>query len=150
LVDQEVNALPRRSQTAYLSATLRALGRYRPVPCRIAVDGDPWYEGDVFLLAVANGRSFGKGMRIAPKAEVADGLADIVLVEEVPRWQLPLRLPQLYLGRHLNAAPVRCRRGRRVEIEPLGELPPFDVDGEEMVSGAAAIEIVPQALRFLA
>lgn len=150
MVDAAVNASPRRGAGAYLWATLSALWRYRPRACRVVVDGTQWYNGPMFLLAVANGRCFGRGMRVAPRAELDDGLADVVLVKSLPRWQLPLRLPRLYLGTHLRLRAVRWRRARHVRVEPHEELPPFDVDGEVMPSAAAELTILPGALRVSA
>jgi diacylglycerol kinase (ATP) len=148
-VDELVNAQPKRSGTAFLTATLRALGSYKPFTCRVELDGQPWYEGGVFVLAVANGRSFGKGMRIAPRAEVDDGLADVVLVRPMPRWQIPLRMPRVYLGTHLDQPMVAWRRARRVRLEATDPFPPFDVDGEVMPSGSATFTVLAGALRFL-
>ena len=113
------------------------------------VDGELWHDGGVFLLAVANGRSFGKGMRIAPRAEVDDGFADLVLVRPLPGWLVPFELPRLYLGRHLGSRYVDWRRARHVRLVPAGALPPFDVDGETLPSGAADFELLPAALRFV-
>ena len=124
--------------------------RYRPVRCRVVVDGEAWYEGDILVLAIANGACFGRGMRIAPQAQLDDGLADVVLVGGVPRWQLALRLPQLYRGTHLESRYVRWRRGRDVRFEPLAPLPPFDLDGECFASAAARFTVLPGALRVLA
>jgi diacylglycerol kinase (ATP) len=148
LVDQEVNALRKRGTISYLAATLRALGRYRNVPCRIIVDGQPWHDGPTLLCAVANGHTFGNGMRIAPDASPHDGLADVVVVGAVPKAQLPLRLPQIYLGTHLRTRFVRSGRGRVVRLEPLAPLPPIDLDGETMPPAAVTISIVRGALRF--
>ena len=149
LVDALVNERPVRNATTFLVSTLQAMGRYTPITCRVELDGEPWYEGGIFVLAVANGRSFGRGMRIAPRAELDDGLADVVLVRPIPRWQVPLRIHRLYLGRHLEQPHVLWRRARRVRLEPAGPIPPFDVDGELMPSGAASFELLPKALRFL-
>ncbi len=149
LVDQAVNAMPRRGATSYLRATLGALWRYRPVPCRVSVDGTIWYEGNVLLLAVANSERFGKGMRIAPGARPDDGEADVVLIGPVPRWQLPFRLPQIYFGTHLGTRYVRAGRAQRVRIEPLAPLPPFDLDGEVFDSSPCDITVLPGALQFL-
>ncbi len=150
LVDAAVRALPKASATAYLKATLGAFWRYRPVACRVTVDGEPWYQGEIFLLAMANGRCFGNGMRIAPEAELDDGLGDIVLVQPLPTWQLPLRLPQIYRGTHLGSRYVRWRRGRCLEIEPLAPLPPFDLDGDVFEADGATLTMRPAALRLLA
>jgi diacylglycerol kinase (ATP) len=148
LVDETVNAMPRRGRTAFLRATLAALRRYRCVPVRVVADGKPWYEGPLFLLAVANGTTFGKGMRIAPLARPDDGLFDVVLVGEVAGLELLRRLPQVYLGRHLRARPVLHCRARQVRLEPLAPLPVFDVDGETYASGAATFALLPGALRI--
>lgn len=152
LVDQKVNAMPRRSALAFFGATLSALADFRPTPLRVTVDGTLLHEGPAFLAAVANGRYFGKGMKVAPEAVVDDGLADVVVVGDIARWQLPLRLPRIYLGTHLRHPQVRFARGRKVWIEPLAttpRLPPFDVDGEVLASGPVAVDLVAGALRFL-
>jgi diacylglycerol kinase (ATP) len=146
LVDQAVNGLAKRGTLAYLSATLGAVGRYRNVPCRVTVDGDVWHEGDVLLVAVANGATFGNGMKVAPGARLDDGVADVVLVGPMPRWQLPLRLPQIYLGTHVHARYVRAGPAQQVRLEPLGLFPPFDLDGEMFAAGAATVTVVPGAL----
>ncbi|MFI5142631.1 MAG: diacylglycerol/lipid kinase family protein [Thermoanaerobaculales bacterium] len=147
MVDEAVNAMPRRGRTAFLRATFAALRRYRNVPVRVWLDGEAWYEGPLFLLAVANGTTFGKGMRVAPHARLDDGVFDVVLVGKVSGWELILRLPQVYLGRHLHARPVRYRQAREVRFEPLAPLPAFDVDGETYPSGEVTFRIAPGALR---
>lgn len=149
-VDEAVNAIPGRGQASYLWATLGALRRYRPAPCRVIVDGELWHEGGLLLVAVANGTSFGRGMKIAPHARVDDGEADVVLIRPVATWQLMFRLPQIYLGTHLDSSLVRWGRGRTVRLEPLSEIPPFDLDGEVFPSAAAEITVLPAALNVVA
>lgn len=147
MVDEMVNAVPDRGTTAFLVATLRAIRRYRPLPMRIEVDGERWHEGPTLLATVANGTTFGKGMRIAPGARVDDGLFDVIVVGDVRGAELLRRLPQVYLGTHLSARPVKARCGRLVRLEPLAPLPLFDVDGETYPSGAATFEVLPGALQ---
>jgi diacylglycerol kinase (ATP) len=149
MVVEAVNAMTRRRQSTYLAATVRALLRYRPLPCRVIVDGDLFYEGNTFLLAVANGPTFGKGMRVAPTARLDDGLAEVVVAGDVPRWRLPVYLPLLFLGRHLGLRRVHHRQARRVRWEPLVPFPPFELDGEALPNGAAEITVLPGALRVL-
>lgn len=149
VVVEAVAALPRRRATSYVSSTVRALLRYRPLPCRVAVDGELLHEGPAFLWAATNGPTFGKGMRIAPHARLDDGLLDAVVVGDVPRWLLPLRLPQVLVGRHLGVRQVRHRQGRRVTWEPLVPFPPFELDGEALPNAPAELRIVPAALRVL-
>ena len=149
-VDEAVAALPAPGPTTYLRAALVALARYRPSPCRVRVDGETWHEGDLVLLAVANGPSFGRGMRIAPEARLDDGLADVVLVPRLPLTRVPDHIPRLYLGRHLSSPYVRWRRARRIELEPADGAPPLDVDGDPWPAEAATVTVHPAALRVVA
>jgi diacylglycerol kinase (ATP) len=150
LVDRSLGHEVRRGATAYLRGALHALRSYRPARCAVRVDGRPWYEGEVLVLAIANGPVFGHGMRIAPDARLDDGEADVVVIRPVPRWQVPLRLPQLYSGGHLRSRYSRTVRARRVRIEPRGPVPPFDTDGEVFEAAPCELVVVPGALRILA
>ncbi len=145
-----VNANTRRGRLSYLTTTLAALLRYRPVPCRLEVDGEPFYDGEFFLAAFVNGRYFGNGMPIAPEARLDDGLIDVVLIPPVPLWHLPYRLPQFLTGRLIHLDLVTCCRAERIRLEPAAGFPPFEVDGECLESGSAEIRILPGALRILA
>jgi diacylglycerol kinase (ATP) len=151
LVAERVNALPRRGGMAYLATTLGALRAYRPFAARVVVDGAPWYEGGVYLLAVANGGSFGKGMRVAPAAVPDDGLADVVLVRPIPGPLVPFKLPRLYTGGALKIREVIWRRARTVRCEPAAGVAPgsLEVDGETIPAGPADFELLPGAVRFL-
>jgi diacylglycerol kinase (ATP) len=149
LVAERVNARAKRGALVYLAATLGALVSYRPFRGAVEVDGEPWFRGAIYLLAVANGRAFGKGMQVAPEARVDDGLADVVVVGAMPPWRVPLELPRLFTGRILSARPVVWRRGRRVRLLPDGPLPPLELDGETLPAGPADYELVPGGLMVL-
>lgn len=149
LVDAAVNAMPTRTQLAYLQATLSALRRFVPVTARVEVDGETWFDGSLFLLAVANGTTFGRGMRIAPRAELDDGLLDVVLIRAAPLWRIALQLPRVYLGTHLKSPFVQWIRGREVRLVPQADMPPFDLDGETWDPAAATWRVQPASLRIL-
>ncbi len=148
LVDEKVNAVPGRGATAFLRSTLAALREYRCGPVAVALDGDPWFEGPLLLLAVANGTTFGKGMRVAPAARVDDGMFDVVLAGDLSRAQIAALLPRLYIGLHLGSRHVRHARAARVTVRPLAPLPVFDMDGEPYASCEAEFHVLPAALRI--
>lgn len=146
-VDLAVNA--RSERGSYLLATLGALLRYEAKPCRVLLDGELLTDEPFFVIACANGRYFGKGMKVAPGAAIDDGLLDVVLVPPVPRWQLPWRLPQFLTGRHVQLPQVTVRRGKEVRVEPPPGFYPFDLDGETLDAEPATLRVLPGALRFL-
>ncbi len=130
-------------------ATVKTLLAYQPKPCRIEVDGKPFWDGNFFLIAMANAKYFGKAMKVAPAAEVDDGKIDVVLIDVVPRWHLPYRLPQFLFGWHTKARIVRTTRATRLRLFPSPGFPPYDLDGEAVPSENAVVEILPGALRLV-
>lgn len=149
LVDELVNRRGRRSRATYVVNALRALARYRPGRCAVEVDGELWFEGEMLLLAVANGPTFGRGMRIAPGAEIDDGFLDVVVAKRYPRWQLPWRLLQLSRGVHVRDGVAQQCRAERVWLVPDEPLPPLDLDGETHPAGVTRFAVVPGAVRLV-
>lgn len=139
----------KRGQLSYLSATLKALLTYQPMGCRVLLDEQEIYHDDLFLVAVANGSYFGKGMHVAPTAQTDDGGLRLVIVPTVPRWTFPWRLPQFLAGRHLGWPGVVYQAGSRIRIEPPTSSLPYELDGELFTSSPVQIEVRPGALRML-
>lgn len=118
---------------AYLRGALRAIAAYASPTVRVAVDGVPVYAGGSGLLAVANGRYFGGGMAVAPKARPDDGLFDVVILGDTDRRTLLTELlPRVYPGTHLRHRAVHLQRGATVVIATAPGVPPLPVelDGE--------------------
>lgn len=131
--------------TAYVVGVLDTLRTYRPAPIRLTVDGQS-LETTVTLCAIANARYYGGGMKIAPDAQIDDGLLDVVLVEGVGRAEFLRAFPRVFKGTHLSHPKVRFLRGRRVRLETEPSLPVMS-DGELIGTSPAEFEIVPSALR---
>lgn len=147
-VNATMAASPARGSGAYLRATVRAFFSYRPEPFTLTLDGTRWHHGDLTLLAVANGSHFGQGMRVAPRATIDDGQAEVVAVAAMPRGLLLLRLVRIYLGNHLEAPYVRYRQASDIVIRQNPATPGLDIDGESAPGGDITIRVIPGALRF--
>jgi diacylglycerol kinase (ATP) len=129
-VDRRVNAQRHRHRWSFIEAAVLAVLRYQPQPVTITVDGGVWFEGRAYLVAVANGSTFGHGMQIAPRAVIDDGLLDVVVVRDVPRWHLLAALRRVYDGTHLTHPAVIYRRASEVRVVSGGGALPLDIDGE--------------------
>jgi YegS/Rv2252/BmrU family lipid kinase len=150
-VDRMVNATPKwmGGRVAFALGTVRALSTYRNAPVSLTVDGRPFYEGPVNVAAVANGRCFGGGMRIAPDADPHDGVLDVVVVGDVTFGESILRSPEIYKGAHIGKPKVFHTRGTRVVATPLGQEPVYiDTDGEAPGRLPLTVSLLPGALRF--
>lgn len=148
-VSGKVDEAHRDKSSGYLTATIKALLAYKPKPCRIEVDGQPFHDGEFFLIAMANARYFGKAMKVAPHAKLDDGLIDVVLIHVLPLWHLPLRMPQFLFGWHSGSSVVKETRARQLKLFPGKDFPPYDLDGEAVPAENVTVEILAGALRLV-
>jgi diacylglycerol kinase family enzyme len=148
-----VNAARPKGPWTFLLSTVSTLLWYRPTPMRIVADGQEFYEGDSYILAVATGRYFGHGMMVAPDARIDDGVFDIIIVEGMPRIQALGALPSVFTGEHIARSDVHVGHGRRVEVHLPSETPSvigLEMDGEEARGQNLVFEVLPGALNLLA
>jgi len=134
LTDPLVNAGPKwiGGRAAFLVGSLRALISYQNAPVRVRVDGQVSLEAPIVNVAIANGRYFGGGMKIAPDASPDDGLFDIVAMHDMSRAQSVALTTRIYQGTHLGQPGVHFARGALIEAEslvPRAEVL-IDMDGE--------------------
>ena len=95
---------------------------------RVTVDGRPVADGPTLLVAVCNGPGFGGGALVAPDADPADGLLDVVVSQATGPLERAAFGLALQRGTHLERDDVVLARGREVTIE--GDGLRDDVDGE--------------------
>jgi len=148
-VDRRVNATPVRRPWTFLKATVQTILTYRPQPMQIRLDHQDWYEGSTYVVAIANGSTFGHGMRIAPNARTDDGLFDVILVKGVSRPVILSALHQVYSGQHLTHPAVRHAQARDIEINGLKNSLALDLDGEHTAGQNMSFRVQPGLLKIL-
>jgi YegS/Rv2252/BmrU family lipid kinase len=136
-------------RVSFLLGTLRGISRYQPEQVRIRVQGELVHDGPLVLGTAANGRFFGGGMHIAPQAEPADGLFDVVVIPGFSKARLLRELPRIYRGTHLEVPEVSLHRGQRIEAEATPGRVWVEIDGEPLGTLPASIEVVPAAISVL-
>lgn len=152
--DRAVNQDKRKGRVSakalFFWRTVVEFVRYRFQEVRITVDDGQPVEARMALVAVANGKFFGGGMMIAPDAELDDGLFDIVILRASGKLGLIKDIRLLYGGRHRHHPAITILRGRKVVVEPLGNLPAnaalVDIDGESPGRIPATFEMMAGAL----
>ena len=87
-------------------------------------------------------------MRVAPEAKTDDGKLDLVLVEDLPLYQILRLLPRLMTHGELRTDRVRRQTLRRIRIETKTPTK-FQGDGEILGWTPVEIEVVPRAFRVL-
>lgn len=151
VVDRLVNASGKKlGRLSYSLATARAAWSYDNQRVALSFDDRPddRVETTIHTVAVANGRYFGGGMKIAPHAEVDDGRFDVVAMGDLGFGDLLTSGLRLYKGTHLSLDKVTSRRARVVDARPVDPtaVVELDVDGEPLGRLPARFEVVANAL----
>lgn len=117
-----------RGFVPYLKGIAADLLRYEPVEYAGTIDGRAFRMSALFV-AVANSKQYGFGAEIAPRASLADGLLDIVFVEDRRLLGNLLRVPSLFLRNVDRRDGIIAMQVRELAIE-CREPMMFHVDGE--------------------
>jgi YegS/Rv2252/BmrU family lipid kinase len=131
----------------YVLGVVEGLVTHRPVPVTIQADGAPESSAPLTTVIVANGAYYGGGMKIAPPADPADGVLDLVVIGALGRAALLRWLPTVYWGGHLANSKTFIRRIGRVSVHGPSPLPTH-VDGEPTADTPITYRIYPHALRL--
>jgi diacylglycerol kinase (ATP) len=140
--------VPGHGTIAYVLAVLRTLRSYRPVEAKLTGDFGT-IEDHFFLVATANTRSYGGGMRIAPDASPEDGLLDVCAVRAVRGLEVLRLLPRVFSGGHVGHPAVSILRTKHLRIECAAPISIYS-DGEPAGHAPATLEALPRALRVMA
>jgi diacylglycerol kinase (ATP) len=136
-----------RKASSYVRCLITTMARYKNKRVRIRVDGRDLPDGEYLIGAVANGKIFGKGMKIAPDARLDDGLFDSVLVRGFRFLEFCRHGWKLMNGSHITHPKVTVIRGSTVEAWPEeGEEVLLELDGEQLGRLPATFEVVSRNL----
>lgn len=148
IVNERANRMRRpRGKSRYTLALIRELLSLRPIRYELELDGVPETR-DAILVAVGNNVSFGGGMRVAPEAQLDDGLFDVVILDPVNRRGLLRIFPSVFSGTHILDPRVSVRRAKRVRVAAPRVV--AYADGERVGELPVDLEVVQGALRVLA
>lgn len=148
--DSLVNA--RANKMKYLPGTLKyvislllEITSFKPINYRIKVDGVA-KEFTAMLLVVANGPTYGGGMKVVPMATSNDGILDVLILHPVTKFELLRVFPKVYLGKHITHPRVELIKCKALEVDSNV---PIYADGERFGVGNFQVEIAPSFLPIL-
>ena len=119
--DAEVNGLANEGKgyfggtLGYIVCVTKALNSFRPFEVEITIDGNTWRES-VMMVTVANAPFYGGGMKIAPDANMNDGLLNVCIVKEISKLELLLEFPKVFKGTHIDHPRIMMKSGRRIRL----------------------------------
>lgn len=149
LVDAEVNQTSKAlgGTLSFMWGSLKALRKYKDQRVRLTIDDQPLEEVMVTTLSVANGKYFGGGMKVAPDADVSDGLFDVVVWSGYGLSDFVVRSKAIYSGEHAKWKGTRIVRAKRV-VAKSDQKVLIDCDGEQPGTLPCTMSILPGAIRL--
>ncbi|KAA5537020.1 diacylglycerol kinase family lipid kinase [Taibaiella lutea] len=138
----------RRGMAIYSWIVTKYLWMYKEKVWQIEVDGTPIKE-KAFILTVANAAQFGYNFKIAPHADLQDGLFDIVIIKKYPKILGAVIAIRAFNGSILKSKYVLHFKGRSITIRHP-ELSLLQMDGDVYKCGTEVkIEMQPASLHVI-
>lgn len=137
-----------RGPLQYMNLITKEYPKYQANEYILNVDGHI-YKRKAFLVSFANSSQWGNNIRIAPNAQIDDGLIDVCIVSEFPDFAIPSLLLSL-LSQNIDKNKYdEIIRAKNIEIYNTDTL--FGhVDGEPiMLAPNTKIEIIPLGLKVV-
>lgn len=154
VVDKMVNEGPKwlGGRLTFFLGGARASLSYRNMPVSVRIDGKAYLQTSIYNVAIANGRYYGGGMKVAPNADPHDGRFDVVAMCDLTRAQSLALAYRIYSGSHIGRREIEVARGTVVEAVPLRPRDEIliDMDGETPGRLPLAARIAAGALRIRA
>jgi diacylglycerol kinase (ATP) len=146
----------RRGLQTYIKVSTIQFFKYQAHPFEIRLK-DKLIKTDAFFISIANSNQFGNHFTIAPKANLADGLLDIVIVKKMNKLILPFSVIGQVTG--INALQPVSEYGGKKNIIYLQTdaltihnpgMAPLHIDGDPgETSSKFKIKIIKNCFRLL-
>lgn len=130
---------------AYVLGVLTAVFTYKGMSISIKNGGDE-IKTNALLLNVANGRYMGGGMCVAPLADAADGLFDVLYVDMISVFRIPFLLAAFIKGKHLSWPIVH--RFCTDELTITTSDGSLQLDGEILSENTVHYKLLPKAVKI--
>ena len=135
------------SLPSYLMGMLTTLVTYHNHEMSLEMDGVT-EDRKVCTIIMSIGKYGGGSMFIAPDADPADGLFDVVIIGDVSKPDLLYSLPRVYKGTHLTHPKITVKLVKQVKVTCKTNLA-LQADGELLGQSPATFNVLPSALKLL-
>ena len=145
-----------RGLQTYVRISTLQFFKSQPYPFEIKLK-DRTLKTDAFFISVANSNQFGNNFTIAPKANLSDGLLDIVIVKKMNKLSLPFSILHHLTGNNHplpfsdfgNKKNIIYLQTDQIHIHNPG-FAPLHIDGDPADTHAEfSIRIIPHCFKLI-
>ncbi len=135
-----------KGKIQYLFSLIYCLAHFKPYEMTLIKDDGSAQKKSTFIACACNGKRFGGGIKMCPSAIPGDGMLNVIIVNSMPKWQIPWVFMKLMLGKiqkdkHSENAKVKSVR--------LDGSYPVQIDGEIYTGVPFDVKIISGELKML-
>lgn len=133
-------------RTAYYFEGIKELTTQNLDPIKVKITSDEYSsEEEILLFIVSNSSSIGGFKKLAPKADVMDGLLDVIVIKKSAISDLANIFLNVLTGDHINHPNVVYFKTKSITIESMSKVS-IDIDGEYGGHLPAEFRVIPKGL----
>jgi YegS/Rv2252/BmrU family lipid kinase len=131
----------------YNAASIFEVIRNKPRVARVKIDKQN-IAGDYGFILGCNTIHTGTAMKMAPLAQINDGLIDLLVVKKAGRLKMLYLFTKIFKGRHIGDPAVVYHQCKSFSIEPI-EDHYLNIDGELIGCTPVFVKMMPGAIQVL-
>lgn len=118
-------------------------------PIRVSFESKEYTsDEEILLFLISNSSSIGGFKKLAPDADVLDGLLDVLIIKNSDVPELANIFFNVLRGDHINHPNVVYFKTERIEIKTEKDIP-IDIDGEYGGKLPATFQVVPKGMKLI-
>ena len=130
-----------------IAGIISTVPTYQSNECEVSLnDGQKRFSANMTMTMVANGSFLGGGFRAAPKADMSDGLLDLVILKDSGSLKMLDELVNMKDGDYSEEDKIFYRQVQKVSLGSKERDVTVTIDGEPIGILPATFEIMPNAL----
>lgn len=145
-----------RGLMTYTQQSLINYFKAQPYQFEIVLENFSFFT-DAYFISIANGNQFGNNVTIAPKANLNDGLLDVVVVQKMNKVKMPFAVLKQIRGNNKLMDLVENMEKNNILYFQTSALSirnlkyaPFHIDGEPVETAAEFnIKIIPSCFQLI-
>ena len=131
----------------YNIAAIIEVLKYKQRLAKVIIEGNT-IVGDFGFVLGCNTIHTGKGMKMAPLAQLDDGMIDLIIARKASSIKLLRVFPKLFSGKHIADPVVDYRQVREFSVIPQEDCV-LNIDGEILGNTPIHVKMIQNAVRVL-
>lgn len=132
-----------------VASLISSVPTYQSNECQFSLDnGRKRFTTNMTMTIVANGSYMGGGFKVAPKADMSDGLLDLVVLRDSGSLKMLDGLVSMKGGDYSQDEDIFYTQARRVSLKSKERDVTVAIDGEPIGILPATFEVIHKALKI--